>query len=268
MSIAIQHRPAAPELPPSMVERMTLIMDEFAGPSVRLTLEDIARRTHLPRSTAHRILDQLLRLDWLDHSSFGYSLGSRSLGLGGRNTGHCHLRAVVAPHLQELFIRTGLTAHLAVLDDAEVYFLDKLGGRAATQVPTRVGGRACAPVTAVGKAILAWLTPEDVDDLLGSASLSAECRRAIDPAAYHAELNKVRMRRGLAYQRAGEEGDLACAAAIRGPEGPAGAISLVAPAGVPIERVGPLVLDTALQISRELFPGVRRTRVRSLQPVD
>ena len=44
-------------LPPSMVERMTLILDSFESPSARLTLEQVARATHLPRSTAHRILD-------------------------------------------------------------------------------------------------------------------------------------------------------------------------------------------------------------------
>jgi DNA-binding IclR family transcriptional regulator len=267
MSIAAEDRTAAPALPPSMVERMTLIMDEFAGPSVRLTLEDISRRTHLPRSTAHRILDQLLRLDWLDHSSVGYSLGSRSLGLGGRDNGHCELRAVVAPQLQELFVRTGLTAHLAVLDGAEVYILDKLGGREASLVPTRVGGRAAAARTAVGTAILAWLTPEDVDDLLDATPRGVE-GGAIEPVRFHAELNKVRMRRGLAFQVGGAEGELACAAAVRGPEGPIGAISLVAPGGVAIERLGPLVLDAAMQISQELFPGLTRTRVRSLQPVD
>lgn len=267
MSIAVAERPSH-ELPPSMVERMTLILDEFVGPSARLTLEDVARRTHLPRSTAHRILDQLVRLQWLDHTSFGYSLGARSLGLGGRDNGHCEIRSAAAPHLHDLLMRTGLTVHLGVLDGAEVYVLDKMGGRGAASVPTRVGGRLWAPSTAIGKAMLAWLSPEDVDDLVEQTPTASACRRGVQLEEFHAELNRIRMRRGLAHDR-GEAfaGMHSVAAAIRGPEGPAAALCLVGPAEAPIERVGPLVLDAAMQVSQELFPGVRRTRARALTPV-
>src|SRR3546814_16751343 len=91
------------ELPPSMVERMTLILDAFRGPTTRLTLEQVARATHLPRSTAHRILDQLVKLSWLEHTSFGYALGSRSLKLGDAGArGSNDMRAAAAPKSPQL----------------------------------------------------------------------------------------------------------------------------------------------------------------------
>lgn len=248
-------------LPPSMVERLTLILDQFVGDTARLSLEEVARRTHLPRSTAHRILDQLVRLEWLEHSSFGYALGARAHALGGSDHSHADVRTLAAPHLHGLFLRTGLTAHLAVLDGSDIYVLDKIGGRAALGVPTRVGGRYPASATALGKAMLAWLTPEDVDELIGAGPHGLS-------AAFHAELNKVRMRRGLATERGQTHPQYACvAAAIRGREGPTAALSLVGPLDVRLERVGPLVLDAAMQVSRELFPGVRRTRALALHPV-
>lgn len=84
------------DVPPSMVERMTLILDAFEGRSSRLTLEEVACRTRLPRSTVHRILDQLVKLNWVDHASFGYCLGRRALGLGGGDGGHGEVRASAA----------------------------------------------------------------------------------------------------------------------------------------------------------------------------
>src|SRR5699024_5813688 len=74
---AVQHNDSANGrgLPPSMVERMTLILDSFDGRRDRLTLEDVARRTELPRSTTHRIVDQLVRLRWLPRTAAGYALG-------------------------------------------------------------------------------------------------------------------------------------------------------------------------------------------------
>ena len=139
-------------VPPSMVERMTLILDLFEHPHTHRTLEDVTRRTRLPRSTAHRILDQLVRLRWLEHTNAGYRLGGRALGLGGREPAQNALRSAAAPVLHDLAIRTDLVVHLAVLTGTDVYYLDKDGGRSAVEVPSRVGGRAPAHCTALGKA--------------------------------------------------------------------------------------------------------------------
>ncbi|MGW5263871.1 IclR family transcriptional regulator [Microbispora sp. NPDC004025] len=257
--------PARRELPPSMVERMTLIMDAFTGRSARLTLEDVARRTHLPRSTAHRILDQLVRLNWLDHTSFGYSLGKRALGLGGRDGSHGEIREAAAPLLHNLQIRTGMVVHLAVLDGAEVFYLDKVGGRFALSVPSRVGGRAPAHCTALGKAILAWLEPEQVEALIDGHISRLTNRTIGDIGTLHQELNRIRQRRGLAFERGECFPDISCvAAAVRGHEGPVASISLVGDVRTPLEKVAPLVVDAARQVSLALFPDLksqRRSRV-------
>ncbi|MEV7808484.1 IclR family transcriptional regulator [Microbispora sp. NPDC088329] len=261
--------PARREPPPSMVERMTLILDAFTGRSTRLTLEDVARRTHLPRSTAHRILDQLVRLNWLDHTSFGYSLGKRALGLGGRDGGHGEIREAAAPVLHNLQIRTGMVVHLAVLDGAEVFYLDKVGGRFALSVPSRVGGRAPAHCTALGKAILAWLEPEQAEALvdghinrpasrLPSRLPSPLTGRAIgDIGTLHQELNRIRRRRGLAFERGECFPGISCvAAAVRGHEGPVAGISLAGDDRTPLEKVAPLVVEAARQVSLALFPDL------------
>lgn len=242
-------------LPPSMVERMTLILDAFDARHTRLTLEQVASSTQLPRSTAHRILDQLVRLQWLSHSSAGYGLGPRALTLGGDSSGHLELREASAGSLHELQVRTGLVVHLAVLDRAEVHYLDKVGGRFPSVVPSRVGGRAPAHCTALGKAMLAWLPAEDVEAQV-VPSLAPHTNRTIaDTTTLHQELHRIRERRGLAFERGECFPDIACvAAAVRGPEGPVGAISLVGDARTPLERVAPLVIDAARRASQRLFP--------------
>lgn len=245
-------------LPPSMVERMTLILDAFESPSTRLTLEQVARTTHLPRSTAHRILDQLVRLEWLAHSSFGYLLGSRSLGLGGSGGSHLELREAAAEALHELQIRTGLVVHLAVLDGGQVRYLDKVGGRFATVVPSRVGGRAPAHCTALGKAMLAWQSAEDVESQIVPALGRHTSRTICDMAMLHQEFSRIRARNGLAFERGECFAEISCvAAAVRGPEGPVAAISLVGDASTPLERVAPLVVEAARAVTRELFPAAR-----------
>jgi DNA-binding IclR family transcriptional regulator len=243
-------------LPPSMVERMTLIMDAFAGVRTQLSLEEVARATRLPRSTAHRILDQLVRLDWLCHSAAGYRLGRRALELGGGDGGHGRIREAAAPLLHDLQLRTGLVVHLAVLAGPDVLYLDKAGGRAALTVPTRVGGRVPAHATAPGKAILAWLAPEQAEAVSGAGLTRLTSSTITGMGALHRELGQVRQHRGLAFEH-GEcfPGVCAVAAAVRGPDGPVAAIGLAARDRAPLERAAPLVAAAARQVSSAVFPA-------------
>lgn len=268
--LATRPEPAATrvrDLPPSMVERMTLILDLFTGAESRLSLEQITLATGLPRSTSHRILDQLVRLQWLEHTGAGYLLGSRSLGLGGRAGQHDELRAAASPYLHDLLLRTNAVIHLAALDGDHVRYLDKLGGRFASSVPSRVGGRAPLHCTALGKAMLAWIAPEDVDEIVGGQTLPVRTPASItDLTMLHGELNRIRSRSGLALEHGEYDPGIACAAAaIRGQRGPIGAISIVAAAGTSLERVGPLILDAARRIAADLGTTPSRpARLRSV----
>lgn len=241
-------------LPPSMMERVTLIMELFERPQTHLTLETVSRRTHLPRSTTHRILDQLVRLDWLQHTVAGYRLGTRALGLGGREIGHSALRAAAAPQLLDLAVRTKMVVHLAVLDGPEIYYLDKVGGRAAVDIPSKVGGRAVAHCTGLGKAMLAWLSPEEIDARY-EQPIEQRTTHSIGRLDHlHRELRTIRRRGGLAIDRGECFPDLGCVGlALRGPEGPVGAISVVGDGSSPLELVAPLVVKAVRTVSEELF---------------
>ncbi len=270
MSALTMERTAADErgLPPSMVERMTLILDLFNTRATWLTLEEIAGTTRLPRSTAHRILDQLVRLDWLEHGSSGYGLGRRSLVLGGGAEDHAELRSAASPYLHELLLQTGAVVHLGVLSGSRVRYLDKLGGRFAATVPSRVGGTAPAHCTGLGKALLAWLEPERVDELVGDQLPARTTATISELDTLHGELRRIRLRGGLALERGECFPDIACvAAAIRGPRGPVGAVSIVAAAGTALERVAPLLVDATRRITADLFPEVV-LRDRRLHVVD
>ncbi|WP_280398412.1 IclR family transcriptional regulator [Nocardia carnea] len=251
------------DVPMSMVERMTRILDAFDGRGSRLSLAEVAGRARIPRSTVYRILDQLVRTGWVEHTSGGYGLGRRATGFGGGDE-YGRIRAAAAPLLHELQLRTGMVVHLTVLDHGDSLYLDKIGGRFATHVPSRVGGRVPAYCTAGGKAILAWLKPEVVDGLYGSALLPRTDRTITDRTALHHELNRIRLRRGLAFERNESVDGIACVgAAVRGGEGPVAAVSLCGEADiVRLNTVAPLVAEVAREVSESLYPELRDRRHR------
>lgn len=248
--------------PASMIERMTLILDAFDSATPTLTLLGLAERTGLPRSTVHRILDQMIRLRWLAHSTGGYRLGMRPLELGGLAADHSEVRDVVNPLLHELCQRTGLVGHLAVLDGREVVYLDKAGGRFAANLPTRLGGRMPAHCTAVGKAMLASLDPNNVDATFRSRLPRLTPRTISTIDDLHQELAQIRLRHGVAVDNEESLTGIACVAAPLRGRGPAtAALSLSGQVrAINAERLARMIVEVAGEASRALFPRHARWR--------
>lgn len=239
---------------PAVIERATQVVDAFLVGSERLTLEDIISVTGLPRSTAFRILNQLVELQWLEHDNPGYRLGERARWMGARRDDRMDVRAAAAGHLSHLQLTTGTVVHLVVPEGAQVLYLDKIGGPAAGTVPSRIGSRVPASYTVAGRALLASMPPERVEKLL---CLDRSAPNAALLPTLHRDLDRIRQRNRLAFAAAGEcpLGIGAVATVVTGPSGPVAAISAAARGRVSLDALAPLVALAARRISRDLTQG-------------
>ncbi|ANH37056.1 putative HTH-type transcriptional regulator RhmR [Nocardioides dokdonensis FR1436] len=239
---------------PGVVERMTQILDLFLAHDGYHRLEDISAGTGLPRSTTFRLLSQLVTLRWLEHDAHGYRVGGRVLGMTARATDHGELRSAAADLLNELHARTGAVAHLGVLDDASVRYLDKIGGRASPTLPSRVGGRLPAHRTVLGRALLACLPAERVDALLAADPAPGHPRP--DLPRLHAQLHQIRLRNGVSAHEVHKLGPdvTAVAVPVRGPDGAIAAISLAGRGSLRLDSMIPLVVAAARRTSQLMFP--------------
>ncbi|WP_280218221.1 IclR family transcriptional regulator [Nocardia neocaledoniensis] len=165
MTIVQDMRPDEAHTPNAILDRLSLVLDAFDGRG-SLGLAEVVARTGLPRSTAHRMLDRLVQLRWLRREGRSYSLGIRLMELGSLAVHQNRVHAASVEHLQQLYRATGMVVHLAVLDGTDVVYLDKIGGRLAARVPTRVGGRLPAAKSALGKALLAATGRNEPGDAL------------------------------------------------------------------------------------------------------
>lgn len=213
--------------PSAVIDRVSLVLDAFDGPG-RLTLAQIVRRTGLPRSSAHRMLERLVQLRWLRRSGRDYELGMRLVELGSLAVHQDRVHRAAMPVLNELHRATGLVVHLAVLDASDVVYLEKVGDPMGN-IPTRVGGRQPAHCTAVGKAILA-ASPEEAFEPFRTDLLPRKTKYSISTTnQLRGELNKVRAH-GVAFDREESRAGLGCVAAAIGNPGEAvGAVSVCGP---------------------------------------
>ncbi len=88
------------------------------------------------------------------------------MALGGMS-----LRGHAAPILQQLMQDTGLTVHLAVLEEGEVILIDRIEPPGTQRLATWVGKRMGLHCTALGKALIAHLPAAELDDLIRKQGL-------------------------------------------------------------------------------------------------
>lgn len=155
--------PSETGLAVSTLDRVSLILDSFRS-APRLTLTALSRRTGIPRTSTHRMLEQLVRMGWICRSGVEYELGGKLVEMGMLALYQNKFEYVVEPLLSELHRVTGHVVHLGVLDGNNVLYLQKIADRAGPDLQTRIGGRIPARSSTIGKALLA-ATPrrEQVD---------------------------------------------------------------------------------------------------------
>jgi len=209
--------------------RSASIMEAFNGGQQVLSLSDLNRRTGLPKSTLHRLVDQLCQVGWLERDQGGYRVGMRMFELGTLAVDGNLLHEAAFPHLQALAARTGLSAQLAILDRTEVVYLERIVV-GPIRLPTRRGGRKPAYCTALGKAIAAY--DDDAMHAVIAAPMPRKTPKTItEPIALWTELKRVR-ENGVAFDRGEAYAELVCVAApIRRSGNAIGAVSVTGPVG-------------------------------------
>ncbi len=251
-------RPPAPTLTPpedtSVVARTSSVLAAFDLEHPVLGLSELARRSGVPKASAHRLAGQLVEHGLLERVDRSYRLGVRLFELGQRVQRSRVLRDAALPFLEDLYVTSRETVHLAVPDGTHVLYIEKLVGHSSGPTPSSVAGRMPMHCTATGKAILAHLPDDEVDRHLGQ-QLSRVTRHTIVVAdVLRSELREI-CRMGYAVER--EEtvvGYVSVAAAVLDPAGtPLGALSVTGPSRrVDPDRFGPVVRTAARGLSRVL----------------
>jgi DNA-binding IclR family transcriptional regulator len=230
------------------------LVDAFDAATPVLALSELTERTGLPKSTVHRMAEQLVDLHWLDRTPLGYRLGMRFLELGGLVAGRNHLRDRAMPYLQDLQMATGHPVHLAVLEAGEVVVVEKVWGHNAPPLPTRIGSHLPAHATALGKALLAFAGDDEIERAIAKGLEQRTGRTVVVPAVLRHQLRTARTTNWTLEDEENVVGVRCVAAPIRGS---GRAIAAVSASGtvhtLDISRVVPLVRRCAADIWSQLF---------------
>lgn len=196
----------------SVAGRLLALLGAFDSEHRSLTLSELARRAELPVATAYRLLGELVVGGVLVRRASGeFVIGRRLWDLGLLAPVQSGLRQVASPFLHDIYGATLATVHLAVRDEMQVLYLDRLSGHASVPVVSEIGSRLPLHATGVGKVLLAY-APDEVQAQV-FANLTRVTRYTItQPGRLHEEIRGVH-RDG--YAQTSEEMSLgACSVAV------------------------------------------------------
>ncbi len=170
-----------------------------SGQPRRLT--ELARQLNLTKPNVYRLLSTLSALGYVKKDSVTtlYSPTLKIWELGSLLVRDVDLVAVAQPRLRKLSADTQESVQLAVFDGGFVVYVDKVDGPQALKAITQIGSRVPATITSTGKALLAWLGPDALEQALphvkGYTPLTLMKRKDIER-----DLEETRMR-GYAVNR-------------------------------------------------------------------
>jgi len=245
-----------------VLERAFALLDVLAAKPEPVALKEIAERTGLHPSTAHRILNDLVAGRFVERPEAGsYRLGMRLLELGNLVKTRLDVRDAALAPMRELHKLTHQPVNLSMRQGDEIIYVERTySERSGMQVVRAVGGRAPLHLTSVGKLFLANDDTARVRAYATRTGLSGHTRNSITTLpALERELAAVRAS-GIARDDEELEVGVRCiAAGIYDDQGALVAgLSVSAPADRLDEAWTDRVKATATQVSTAL--GFRRER--------
>lgn len=179
-----------------------------------LGVTEIANQMDINKSSVYRILSTLVQYGYIeqDKGTERYKLGYQFLEVSSRLLESLDLRTEAKPFLQELEKETNEVIHLVVYDRGEVVYIEKLDGNEALRMHSKVGKRAPMHCTSVGKAILAYLPVDIVQEIIERKGLPFHTDKTItDKNAFIQELANVK-KKGYALDMQENEYGITCIA--------------------------------------------------------
>ena len=167
------------------------LLELLQGEEEPKSLDELVAASGLAKSTAHRLLANLLGRGYVEKNAAGrYSLGLKLLALGAAVRQRQSLRDLARPIMERLRDLLGETVNLGKLEGETVVYLETVESQQSIRVIGSLGIVDPVHATSIGKAILAWLAPHERPVIRNWKRLTSSTISSAQ--AFAAELEKVK----------------------------------------------------------------------------
>ena len=242
------------------IARAFAIAEEVARNREGIGLAELSKRVGLHNSTTFHLVKTMVQLGYVSQlaDSRKYRIGRRMFTLAAGAMDEIELVSVATPVLEKLTRETGEYSHFAIRSGEQIVVVAKTAGTGIFQMVDRTGAVRPAHATALGKVLLAALSPSQLERYLETCELRKfTAKTIVERDALLREIEEVR-RKGLAFDDGEFDPEARCVAVpVRdftgriagaiGMSGPMWRLSLQA-----LQEKSKYVREAAVELSAEL----------------
>ncbi|GAB4222528.1 MAG: IclR family transcriptional regulator [Spirochaetales bacterium] len=240
------------------IERIFDILELLSRERSGISLTEIGKRLDLHKSTVFRLMSVLRRRGYIEKGEDNlYRIGVRFIELSSSYLNNIELKTEAEPVLRALSNATGQTVYLAVLQDNEAVYLDKVEQHNSLRKYSIIGQRRPLYCTSLGKAMIMHRSDEEIEELFEGVVFERFTPNTIQDLPTLLEELRVSRERGWTFDNEEHELGVQCLGApIRDYRGVViGAISVAMicrQQKMNTEEIAPLVVQAAREISLRL----------------
>lgn len=213
--------------------RAMALLEILAEDDEGYRLVDLAARSGLSTSTTHRLLTTLEQKQFVQWSREDglWFIGVRCFSIGAAFARRRHFATLARPIMRRLRDATGETVNLGMLDQGDIVFVTQVESRELMRAITRPGGRSPLPCTAMGQALLATMSEQEVAEILRTQGLPRRTPNSIVRLTQLQQALAAARARGYAVDDEENSVGLRCVAAVIYDElrTPSAAVSIAGP---------------------------------------
>ncbi len=241
------------------VDRALNLLEMLASAPAGMSLSTISRRLEIPKSSAYYLVTTLAKRNFVRRSAgqHNYQLGTNTIPLAAEVCAESDLKELCSPYIQTLSRKLGIVAQVGVREGAEVRIIDRAEIH-SVRLGSWVGRHLDLHCTAIGKALISYLTDPEVENLITSRGLPRHNRNTLCSVELLRTQFAETRRQGFATDDEEFELGIRCVASpiFNHLGGVVAGICVFAPIGrltrTEMQNVGAELVKTAQEISRDL----------------
>lgn len=168
-----------PEAVSSVLKVFSIL--QALGEQKEIGVTDLSQKLMTSKATTYRFLQTMKGLGYVcqDENADKYSLTLKMFELGSKALAYVDLTSIADSEMRIISEKTNEAVHLGMLDGDAIIYIHKYGSSYNLCTQTRVGSRNSVYCTAIGKALLAGRSDEEVISLCKNTRFTPHTEQTI-----------------------------------------------------------------------------------------
>jgi len=196
------------------IDRALQILELFSLEKPEWGVTEISKALNIYKSNVYNVLTTLVEKSFVkkDSKTDKYKLGIKFFELGSVVIKNIDLRRIAHPYIEKLSKEFNETVHLGVLDKGRVVSIEREESNKSLYSHIEIGRRAPLHCTAVGKAIMSYLSEDEINLIIKEKGLEKFTENTITTKEGLENEFKIIRKQGYAVDNMEHEEGVRCVA--------------------------------------------------------